>query len=335
MLHYRDYNKYVSELLECKKISGDRFCDVNQIDRISFTPYVYNTCSANCAFCSEKLVRDGKVMACDTICEDYEKHLQSVFRWLKNHQVFLSVSGKEPSESVEQVRLILDEANKFEEAGGIITDRVMYTNLSGFAKRKEELFSCIEKGKISRIECSRHHFNEQINQSIVNFRPSESIKENKVFKNVVKELGGIVPVSMVCVMQKAGISTKEEVESYLEFAVDTGVKAVVFRELAMFDDAVEDGCTTKYIVDNRVELMDIIKELDEKTFTNLKVTKGYYYFSFEYKYKGMRVAFEMSDYEEMIKCHNDDSKLNKVILYPNGMVCKDWNMKGQITIDEK
>lgn len=335
MLHYKDYNQYVNELLECGKLSNSRFCDINQINRVSFTPYVYNTCSASCCFCSEKLVRNGKAMACGEVCEDYAERLKAVFRWLKNQPVFLSISGKEPSESVEQVGVIIDAATQFEESGGKITDKVMYTNLSGFCKRKEELFSLVKKGKLTRIECSRHHHDENINQSIVNFKPAEPIKENKIFMQTVKELNKITPVKMVCVMQRSGVASKDEVERYIEFAKSAGVDSVVFRELAMFDDAVEYNNTTKYIVENRVELMDILKELDEQRFTDLSVTKGYYYFSFEYKYNDMKVAFEMSDYEEMIKHHYNDKKLNKVILYPNGILCKDWNMKGEIKFDEK
>lgn len=222
MLHYEDYNNYVENLIEEEALSRDNFVDKNKSDQISFTPYIYNTCSANCAFCSEKLVRDGKVMACDDICSDYDIRLQKVFKWLKGKPVFLSISGKEPSESSNQIKQITDAANQFVEEGGLITDRVIYTNLSGFGKKLGELKDIIEQGKITRIECSRHHYDEEINQQIVNFRDNVLVKSNDCFKQTVKVLNQIVPVKMVCVTQKAGISTCDEIIKYLDFAKSAG-----------------------------------------------------------------------------------------------------------------
>ncbi|MCQ2192643.1 MAG: hypothetical protein MJZ23_07290 [Paludibacteraceae bacterium] len=52
---------------------------------------------------------------------------------------------------------------------------------------------------ITRIECSRHHFDEAKNQWIVNFKRFnggfESIMQNEVFADVVKKLNAIIPVN--------------------------------------------------------------------------------------------------------------------------------------------
>lgn len=329
MLHYKDYTEYIQNL-SVKNLHVENKTDTKQI---SFTPYVYNTCSANCRFCSENLVRDGKVCVCDQVCADYREKLKQIFSWLKKRPVFLSISGREPSESVEQLRDIIEAANEFTGKGGNLTEKVMYSNLSGFCKYKEELIELIQSGKLTRIECSRHHYAEDLNQEIVNFKNGEKIKENAAFLETVRELCKYTDVKMVCVLQKKGVSGLEEVMQYLDFAKMSGVRAVVFRELAIFDNAIEDGKTAQYIMENRVELLDILKQLEPKLFTNLHITKGYYYYSFHYTYKDIQVDFEMSDYEEMIQHHENEEELYKLILYPNGMICKDWNMKGEIGLE--
>lgn len=268
---------------------------------------------------------------------DYADKFERILNRFKATPLFLSLSGKEPTESKEHLRIILDVVRNFQQNGGIVTDKVMYSNLSGFAKDFNGLVDVIKDQELTRIECSRHHFDEEKNQWIVKFKKCngdvEPIKQNKIFVDVVKRLNKVVPVRMVCVLQKAGVGKVDEVIEYLKFAEEMGVKDVVFRELAMFGDCVELGRTQKYIVDNRVELMDLLTELPADKFKIEKIVKGYYYFSFGYKFEDrMNVNFEMSDYEEMIKYHNDmdTDKIYKLIYYPNGILCKDWNMKARL-----
>lgn len=304
--------------------------EYDQRDQISFTPYIYNVCSANCRFCSEKLVRDGNVMVCGDLVGDYRLRLLDVFDQVKKRPLFLSLSGKEPTESPQQLETILQCANLYDN----ITDRVMYTNLSGFGRDFQQLRDIIVDGGLTRIECSRHHYDEDVNQAIMNFRNRYQIKTNECFENTVRQLLPLVDLKMVCVIQKTGVKDYDDIIKYIQFARRIGVKNLVFRELAMFDDSIEDGVTTKYIEENRIEIMEILQALDKEAFQLTNITKGYYYFSFGYKYQGeMNVSFEMSDYEEMISKHYGD-KIYKLILYPNGKLCTDWNMKGEIELKD-
>lgn len=326
MKNYKDYQKYASDISAKRNIEITK---ANSGDKLSFTPYIYNNCSASCKFCSEKLVRHGKVMVCDAPCEHYTERLTRALQYVFDRKIFLSLSGKEPSENVEQLEMISKAVEKVEHNGGIIQQRVMYSNLSGFTKEWERLISVLHDLAVSRIECSRHHYDENINQNIMRFKVGETIQNNAVFLDVVQKLQRNFSIKMVCVFQKSGVKNAEDVVSYLKFAKEAGVKEIVFRELAMFDDAVDQGITTEYIVENRVELMEILEELPRSVFHLSEITEGYYYYSFVYEYAGMKVYFEMSDYEEMIKHHNS-SDLYKLIFYPNGKLCKDWNMQGEI-----
>lgn len=336
-------NKYYNDYFQfAKQLTNDNNYHVkidNRMDDnlISLTPYIYNACSANCQFCSEKLVRGGSITVCNGICSDYADKLSIILNRIRNTPIFLSLSGKEPTESPEQLRIILDVVNQFQLNGGQITEKVIYSNLSGFAKNYDYLINILNAQGISRIECSRHHFNEDINQDIVLFKTNnktlEPIKYNTVFTDIVRRINTLIPIRMVCVLQKSGISKVNQIQDYLQFADSLGVTDVVFRELAMFGNSVELGNTQKYIVNNRVELMDIISALPTDSFHIQNIIKGYYYFSFCYTYNNkMKVSFEMSDYEEMIKYHSkiNDDKIYKLVFYPNGLLCKDWNMKSKL-----
>ncbi len=331
ILHYKDYETFSNSIeVDEKNFSVNK----NDLNSISFTPYIYNTCSANCRFCSEQLTRDGKVMVCDSVSPDYQNRLAHTFDLLINRPVFLSISGKEPSESLDLVQSILNEANCFVEKGGRIIDRVMYSNLSGFYKDEARFIKLITQGKLTRIECSRHHLDEAINQQIVRFHKGEKIKENAAFIHTIKCLQKYVPIKIVCVLQRSGISTVSEILEYIDYMKKIGITDIVFRELAMFENNIDTNTVSKYICDNRVELLSILKELP-KNMKCVNVKKGYYYYSFCYKYKGVFVDFEFSDYDEMIKHHYNNDVLSKIILYPNGMICRDWNLQGEISAEDE
>ncbi|SCX83869.1 radical SAM protein [Butyrivibrio sp. INlla14] len=326
MHFYSDYNNWAQQLAARTNI------DITQRGYgkyLSFTPYIYNECSASCRFCSEKLIRDGQAMVCEGICDGYREMLEKALAYAGDREIFLSLSGKEPSESPHHLELIAEAVKNAECNGSVIKPRVMYSNLSGFVKNWDRLLKVIKALNVTRIECSRHFYEEDRNQRIVQFKSGETIKENTVFEDVVKRLGQQVPLKMVCVFQKGGVENAEDVVRYLDFARSLGVTGVVFRELSVFADGVDAGPVQQYITDSRIELLDILENLPESEFAISSINRGYYYFSFQYCYKDMEVSFEMSDYEEMIKNHTG-GELHKLIFYPNGMLCRDWNMQGEI-----
>lgn len=320
--------QYISKIKDNDDVAGSKYLEGFLCKRnLSFTPYIYNECSAACRFCSEHLIRNKKAMICREVSEEYARKLRGILDDLKELEIFLSLSGKEPTESLDFVEGILKCVADFELSGGRITEKVMYSNLSGLVENMGQMQKMINQYRINRIECSRHHFDEDKNQAIVRFKNSP-IKQNEVYEDIVKSLLGLIEVKMVCVVQKGGIENAEQLENYLNWAKSIGVSQVVFRELALFDDTVEQNVTADYIVNHRVEIKDFLDNLNED-FAIRTITEGYYYMSFEYEYKGMRVSFEMSDYEEMQKKHESD-RVYKLIYYPNGKLCLDWNMNGEI-----
>ncbi|MBQ9396197.1 MAG: hypothetical protein IJU23_11895 [Proteobacteria bacterium] len=331
---YQDYDQFARELVA--EFPGVSIENTMETDMLSLTPYIYNECSANCRFCSENLVRNGNIVRIRKVCDDYSEKLDAILDRLLQTPLFLSISGKETSEGPDLLRRILEAVARFEDKGGRVVGKVMYSNMSGFAKNMDGLLDILNGCGITRIECSRHHFDENINQDIVRFKKYqgaiEPVWQNDVLGKVIGRVRQDIPVRLVCVLQNKGVHRVDEISDYIGFARALGVKDVVFRELAMFGDSVEKGTTQQYIEDNRVEVMDLLQQLPADRYRLSSITKGYYYFSFSYVYQGnVCVAFEMSDYEKMIEHHSKSSdKLHKLIFYPNGMLCKDWNMMEQL-----
>lgn len=340
-LCYKDYYEYSIKLINKYNVSflenrnefmlhNDFIKEKKIAEKFSFTPYIYNECSANCRFCSEKLERKRNVRSNTfEVCENYFSKLEFILSKFKNHKLFLSISGIEPLESLGFLKRVLCSVQKFEEQGGQVYEKVIYSNLSAGTYNLEEIVKLINDYNISRIETSRHHYNEEKNNNIVRFK-NKDILLNKNYEYVVGALRKIISIKLVCVLQKNGIDSFEEVENYLKWANKIGIKNVIFRELSIFKDSIMDNESSNYIRENRVSLMDILDNIDENKFKLKEIYKGYYYFSFRYVYNGKtEVTFEVSDYEEMIKCHRGN-EIHKLIYYPNGNLCCDWNMENKV-----
>lgn len=336
MLKYNDYLVYAREKYGEEKIfsDGGKFVkgkgflqgyDINR--QLSFTPYIYNICSANCKFCSEKLTRSGNVPLYRAAVPNYFEKLQAVLENLKESTVFLSLSGREPSESTEFVEKCLKSFALFENNGGTVSERVMYSNLSGAAKQIEQMCNLLSKYKLTRIEASRHHYDERLNQQIMNFRESD-IQRNEVFWNTVKTLSDYTEIRLACVLQKGGTDDNEKIKRYIREAQKNGVRSIVFRELSLLSDVIDRNATGTYIDSARLPVMNLLCGLDS-SFVLKYVQKGYYYLSFRYSRENMDICFEISDYTEMMKKHTGKT-INKLIYYPDGSLCMDWNMEGRI-----
>lgn len=341
--YYGDYDNYAKELSERYQILNGRtankeetfinskgFLEGKELAKnVSFTPYIFNGCSADCKFCSEKLERKNGKKNDFALCEEYFEKLSEILNMLQDNEIFLSISGMEPLESIEFLNKVLKEFQKFEKNGGKICEKVVYSNLSAGTDNLEEIIQLIKTHNIARIETSRHHYNDAKNNNIMRFK-NKRIIFNKTYEKIIRDLQKEVLIKLVCVLQNTGINNYPEVKKYLGWASGIGIKNVVFRELSIFDESIIKNENSDYIKDNRVPLINILKMINEDEFKLKEIHKGYYYFSFKYLYKeDTEVTFEVSDYEEMIRHHNGD-KIKKLIYYPNGNLCCDWNMENKI-----
>lgn len=342
IIRWNDYVEYASEKAENAnlhisesvepEIGSKLFLNRKQIrKKISFTPYIYNRCSADCVFCSEKLIREetplGKGYV--NVADNYESKLQDVLKELSDVELFLSISGMEPLESLPFLEKVLNVFQLHEQNGGCISQKVIYTNLSAMAHSASRIIDLLQHHQISRVETSRHHYDEKINRDIMQFRPKQAIVNNSCYEQAVMQVLKVVPVRLACVVQQTGVNSISEVVRYIDWASGMGITNITFRELSILGDHFTDAGSYEYIAHNRTSIFSLLEKLTSD-FCLVEIVKGYYYFTFRYLYKdAIEISFEVSDYEQMIKSHHS-STIDKLVYYPNGDLCTDWNMQQKI-----
>ena len=308
--------------------SYDKYPNIKFAKELSITPYIFNSCSAKCSFCSERTQRMGITFNKNfyTTSPHYSNQLYNVLKDFKEHHITLSLSGMEPSESINFLQQILRSIQEFKKNYNSIHQIVMYTNLSGVVNNKTEIQQFIQEIGLNKIEVSRHHYDEEINQQITRFKLQKQIKKNTVFEQSRQSILPFTNVKLVCVLQKAGINSLTEIIKYLEWGIVNNIKDFTFRALAILTNQHKTNKTTQYIQKNYISIQSFISEIEnDPNFKINSTTKGYYYTSIQYIYKGVyTVTLEASDYNLMLQKH-DSNSLQKLILYPNGTLCKDWN----------
>jgi len=295
----------------------------------SFTPYIDYGCSARCRFCSETLSKNHRVDIEDYDPCSHEIRLikfQEVIRALKGFKIELSISGLEPLLGLDQVISFVNEVERIENEDGVssVEGIVMYSNLSEGKRKYEQLKLLLAHKKFQKLEISRHHYEEDINNLIMRYLDKEAIA-NIGFRERVSAILPLCDAKLVCVMQKGGIESLDDVRKYLDWSIDLGFKQVGMRQLAIVENVVDHNETSDYCISHLVDTVGILKEIEnDKDFVFINVIRGYYFFTFNYKYKSIDMSFSLSDYNEMIMHHNSEYK-DKLILYPNGTLCYDWD----------
>lgn len=305
---------------------------------ITFTPFAsVEPCTARCHFCSETLIYKKATQLSATLRpgKDYFPLLKNAFEVTGQIPKGLSLSGLEATSDVDWLLQVIDESRESERKFQPFDDRVLYTNLTGFTRdRSLELLKALQKFKLTRAEVSRHSHIEKNNQEIMNFRPGISVKLNSVFEEGLRLALDFIPVKLVCVIQKGGVETAEDVPTYLEWASKLGVKEVVFRELSRIHDLYKKNVSAKYVEANRVPIDEVLKSawLNESDFEYEEFVEGYYYQNHRFRFKSeMDVIFESSDYLQMKKLHQSDT-IYKMVFHANGNLTADWDPGHQILI---
>lgn len=309
-------------------INGKRF---RIADEITFTPYfAFKRCPARCRFCSETLKHRNAICAPATLkhTNNYFEQLETTLHELRGVRMGYSLSGLEVSADPRKLEHLLEILDKHAQHN-VITDKVMYTNGAGFTNEEEiaDLLKSIEHFGMTRIELSRHHFDEAANQSIMVFEPDWEISENKAFEQSVHILQKRAPPRLVCIVQKGGIDTVEKMEEYIQWAQALGVRSIVFREFARLDDNYQENRTYRYIKERAIPVetfADTVLE-DEAMWQLVNEKQGYYYQKKTFDWNNtMEIIFEYSDYAKMNKKHNSDT-IHKFVFHPNGNLTAGWD----------
>jgi hypothetical protein len=317
---------------------------------ITFTPYASaRPCSARCRFCSENLrtVDGGPEASLLRPQTDYFDALHGALRQLRGLPLSYSLSGLETTDDPEWCLAMLRTLDEAARDGVPVDERVLYSNGAGFAHANgERLIDALVAFGLSWLELSRHHHDEVRNRAIMRFRPQETIDTNPVFETVARRLVARLPLRVVCIVQRGGVETAQDVADYLRWADTLGARTVIFREFSRLDARYRDNATRRYIDSARVPIEALIEPLIEPLvetmiegrisdavrsqagapeFTPLGLTEGYYFWNLRLRHRsGIEAVFESSDYAAMHRRHAS-GVLYKLVFHANGRLCAGWS----------
>lgn len=296
----------------------------------TFTPFANpKPCNAHCSFCSEELLLEErkKPSSKDYIIDttNYFAGLRRVLKELEPVSVNLSLSGLEASIDYVWLKRLLEIFSDFSN----VREKVLYTNGSGLLNKAT--YDLILHHTFDKIELSRAHDDERINQRIMYFNKNIQIRQNNYFKHLVEQVMDKALLKISCILTKEGIATLESVKKYLSWLMVIGVKEVVFRELSILGKEYLANKTFNWINANRVEIMGLLSELYlHPEFEYQYSTSGYYYYNEIYHYqKQMVVIFETSSYV-MLKRQNETNVIHKLIFHANGNLTTAWDSSTEV-----
>lgn len=163
-------------------------------------------CNGNCQFCFWKQTEP---------CGNYLEKVNNILKSLPSQFKQLSITGGEPTLSpyLEKVLNLIDR------------EKYIHTVLTSNGSKLLESIPIL-KGKIDHINISRHHYDDEINNSIFN----SNMLTTEELKKVSDELFNAgIDVTFSAVLNE-NLSTKEDIENYLKFSESCGVYQVFFRK---------------------------------------------------------------------------------------------------------
>lgn len=308
---------------------------------ITFTPYAAaQPCSARCWFCSENLRFDDHTGSnALKMIDQYHLHLDKVLNELISIPLGLSLSGLEFSDVPDWALKTVDCLLDWQKKGANWTEKALYSNIAGFANldHRKYLLDALKKLRLDRMEVSRHHFDEFKNTTIMRFRKNQPIQSNNVFIETLTYLQKDLPIRLVCILQKGGIESLEDINQYLIWAKSLGISHVIFRELSdISDNRYNQNGTFRRIQLNTISIENIIEDIFNSNLVDVwqpkHIESGYYYWNAVFDTPYVTVVFERSDYGVMKLAH-DSNVIHKLVFHPNGNLCSDWTPDLNILIE--
>lgn len=309
---------------------------------ITLTPYAsVQPCSARCRFCSETLrtAKQNVVPARLRPDDAYFPTLRRALALLHEVPLSWSLSGLESTDDPAWFLQLLDTLTEAERGGVVVEQRVLYSNGAGFARDTAIPVDALAAFRMSWVELSRHHPDQQINQSIMRFRDGETIAANAAFERVAGALAARLPLRMVCIVQRGGVDDADGVSDYLDWAARCGATTVIFREFSRMDDTWIDNGTRRYIDGTRIHIDSLLEQCMASpcwsALTPASVTEGYYFWNVRLRHaSGMEVVFEASDYGVMERQHASGD-VYKLVFFANGKLCSGWQPDRNVLWDAR
>ncbi|WP_170292312.1 hypothetical protein [Xanthomonas maliensis] len=304
---------------------------------VTFTPYAsVQPCSARCGFCSENLRQHGAGPAAAQLRPgaDYFRQLDAALQRLHGVPLSYSLSGLEMTDDPDWLQRLLQTLSASSH-GPQVEQRVLYSNGAGLARSAgATLVDALVAFELSWVELSRHHPQQAVNDAIMRFRAGEPVADTAVFEQTARRIAARLPVRLVCIVQRQGVDSAEQVQRYLHWAQRCGAEQVIFRELARLDGEYRSNATLRYIEQRRIGMDALLEACMQqpwwRDWTVCASTEGYYFWNVRLRSaSGMEVVFESADYAAMHRRHAS-GEVYKLVFFANGRLCAGWNPQADV-----
>lgn len=298
---------------------------------LTFTPYAATRpCSARCAFCSENLRDDTSTVPAATLRPGalYFDHLRAALAALRDVPLSYSLSGLENTDDVDWFTTLLSTLREVED-GPRVEGAVLYTNGAGFAREARRLVAALADFGVDWLEWSRHHDDAQANQRLMRFRDGQAIADGAAFEQALRTAAARLPVKLVCIVQRDGVATPQDVLRYVRHARGLGAAGVILREFSALTDTWRHNATRRHIDAQRVCVAALLADcLRTPALAALlepaTLTGGYYFWNARLRAAdGFEVVFEASDYGALRE-HEDSGRVYKLVFHANARLCAGW-----------
>ena len=230
---------------------------------LSFLP-VGVACQAKCKFCFSKSSISKERIKKINDFSDLDYWLDYAKR--KGANRFVITGGGEPGLfGYENIKTAIDKGRNHLGKVILITNGLFITKNDddGMINQLIEL----KKVGLNILSLSMHHHSEKINTEIMGIKTDAHRLIDVASKYPSNELPTI---RLVCVLQKGGVESINEIEEYIKFAVKNKISQICFKELyvsATTESMYSEYESNIYSLKNQVSLKEVIKYAESK---NLK-----------------------------------------------------------------
>lgn len=206
--------------------------------------------------------------------------------------------------------------------------RTITTNGSGLFDlyNGKNLLQYLIDNNFQHLNISKAHFDEDTNQSIMNFDKDYCSNEM---------LAKIIPYAkkynlrprLSCLLLKDGIHDIESMMDFMDFYKKYGIDNVIFRELMDYDkEKMINKEKMDYCTKNKIKLNKIWSDIDNnKLFSPIKNILGYYYYVEIYKYHNIIMCSESANINKLyIEKQKNPDNVYEMIFHPNGNLNGSW-----------
>jgi molybdenum cofactor biosynthesis enzyme MoaA len=258
---------------------------------LSFLPIAI-ACQASCAFCfsgsSISFEKKKRI-------KDFE-HLEYWCRTASDAgaERFVITGGGEPTiMPFDEILEALHMSSKFFDKNVIISNGLFLSKLDeeDIVNRLKEL----KKAGLSVLSLSYHHYDPATNAVIMGMDThAEKIMEaySKCDRNEVPKL------RIVCVLQKGGVDSKDEIQGFVNKALEHEIDQLCFKELyvaSTYESLYSKKKENIYSRDHQVSLTTVVNFADEN---HLEVIKELPWGSPIYRYLGAKGYVDIAAYTE-------------------------------------